>query len=40
MHDVNATEGCSIEDLWLISAGKVAVLTVFKHFAQSTSDEK
>lgn len=40
MHDINAAESWSTEDLWLKLAGKVVVLTTFKHFAESTSDEK
>ena len=40
MDDVNATEGGSTENLWLISTGKVAVLTIFKPFAESIADEK
>lgn len=40
MDDVNATERWSTEDLWLISAGKVAVLTMFKHFAGLTPGDK
>lgn len=40
MDDINATEGWSTEDLWLISAGKVTVLTMFKHFAESTPGDK
>lgn len=40
MDDVNATGGWSTEDLRLIRDGKVAVLTMFKHFAESNPDEK
>lgn len=40
MDDVNAREGWSTEDLWLISAGKVDVMPIFKYFAESIPDEK